>query len=68
MPITFYCPECTQKLRIDDDFAGKLVACTRCGARLRVPGISQTERAQPAAAKPQSFSGRGARSSSTQAR
>lgn len=52
MPITFYCPECTQKLRIDDDFAGKLVACTRCGARLRVPATSQTERAQPAA-KPQ---------------
>ena len=53
MPITFYCPECTQKLRIDDDFAGKLVACTRCSARLRVPVVSQTERVQPAAVKPQ---------------
>jgi biopolymer transport protein ExbD len=39
--ITFYCTECTQKLRIDDDFAGKLVACTRCGSRLRVPALSE---------------------------
>jgi biopolymer transport protein ExbD len=53
LPITFYCTECTQKLRIDDDFAGKLVACTRCGARLRVPSESQTERAPPATADPQ---------------
>jgi len=52
VPITFYCPECTQKLRIDDDFAGKLVACTRCAARLRVPETSQTERVAKAA-KPQ---------------
>ena len=52
MPITFYCPECTQKLRIDDDFAGKLVACTRCGARLRVPTMSQSERVE-AVANPQ---------------
>lgn len=37
MPITFYCTACTQKLRIDDDFAGKRVACTRCGEKLRVP-------------------------------
>jgi biopolymer transport protein ExbD len=44
VPITFYCSECTQKLRIDDDFAGKLVACTRCGSRLRVPLESQAER------------------------
>jgi len=57
VPITFYCSECTQKLRIDDDFAGKLVACTRCGARLRVPAVSQSERveavAKPPSAKPQ---------------
>jgi biopolymer transport protein ExbD len=52
LPITFYCTECTQKLRIDDDFAGKLVACTRCRARLRVPLTSQAARTTPAA-KPQ---------------
>jgi biopolymer transport protein ExbD len=52
VPITFYCPECTQKLRIDDDFAGKLVACTRCGSRLRVPLESQSERS-PREARPQ---------------
>jgi biopolymer transport protein ExbD len=52
LPITFYCTECTQKLRIDDDFAGKLVACTRCGARLRVPFASQAERPSRVA-KPQ---------------
>jgi biopolymer transport protein ExbD len=61
VPITFYCTECTQKLRIDDDFSGKLVACTRCGSRLRVPLVSQTERpprevmpeAEETGAKPQ---------------
>jgi biopolymer transport protein ExbD len=52
VPITFYCTECTQKLRIDDDFAGKLVACTRCGSRLRVPLESQSER-PPREAMPQ---------------
>jgi biopolymer transport protein ExbD len=46
VPITFYCTDCTQKLRIDDDFAGKLVACTRCGSRQRVPLESQPERAR----------------------
>jgi biopolymer transport protein ExbD len=44
VPITFYCSECTQKLRIDDDLAGRLVACTRCGSRLRVPLESEPER------------------------
>jgi biopolymer transport protein ExbD len=37
VPITFYCSDCTQKLRIDDSFAGKKVACVRCGSRQRVP-------------------------------
>jgi biopolymer transport protein ExbD len=41
VPITFYCSECTQKLRIDDSFAGKKVACVRCGSRQRVPEESQ---------------------------
>jgi biopolymer transport protein ExbD len=45
--ITFYCIACTQKLRIDDDFAGKLVACTRCGSRLRVPYESEEPRSNP---------------------
>ena len=47
MAITFYCIACTQKLRIDDDFAGKLVACTRCGSRLRVPFESEEPRSNP---------------------
>jgi biopolymer transport protein ExbD len=45
--ITFYCIACTQKLRIGDDFAGKLVACTRCGSRLRVPFASEPPRSNP---------------------
>ena len=52
MPITFYCTECTQKLRIDDDFAGKLVACTRCASRQRVPLVSQPERPKQQAKRP----------------
>ncbi len=57
MPITFYCTECTQKLRIEDDFAGKLVACTRCAARLRVPLTSQAERPSRAAKPPAPLEG-----------
>ena len=53
MPITFYCTECTQKLRIDDDFAGKLVACTRCGSRLRVPYESEEPRSNPPTIPPE---------------
>ena len=52
MPITFYCTECTQKLRIDDDLAGRLVACTRCGSRLRVPLESEPERPKRQSKRP----------------
>ena len=41
MPIVFYCPECGQKLRIGDEFAGKPAACVRCNLALRVPETSQ---------------------------
>jgi biopolymer transport protein ExbD len=51
--ITFYCIACTQKLRIDDDFAGKLVACTRCGSRLRVPYASEEPRSNPPTSVPE---------------
>ena len=50
MPITFRCSDCTQKLRIEDDFAGKRVACVRCGSKQRVPQVSSPEFSQPAAA------------------
>lgn len=41
MPIVFYCPDCGQKLRIGDEFAGKAAACVRCNRPLRVPETSQ---------------------------
>lgn len=41
MSIVFYCPECGQKLRIGDEFAGKPAACVRCNLALRVPEKSQ---------------------------
>lgn len=47
MPITFYCTDCNQKLRIPDDSAGRPVACPRCGARLRVPDTPDPEPAPP---------------------
>ncbi len=47
MPVTFRCSECTQKLRIEDAFAGKLVSCVRCGAKQRVPLESSPEFAKP---------------------
>lgn len=53
MPITFYCSECTQKLRIDDSFAGKKVACVRCGSKQRVPEESQPPPAGRKGARPE---------------
>ncbi|MBI3861423.1 MAG: biopolymer transporter ExbD [Planctomycetia bacterium] len=47
MPVTFRCSECTQKLRIEDSQAGKLVSCVRCGAKQRVPFESSPEFAKP---------------------
>lgn len=47
MPVTFRCSECTQKLRIEDSFAGKLVSCVRCGAKQRVPLETSPEFAKP---------------------
>jgi len=41
VPIVFYCPECGQKLRIGDEFAGKPAACVRCNTPLRVPEKSE---------------------------
>lgn len=43
MPIVFYCPECGQKLRIGDEFAGKPAACVRCNLRLTVPERSEAK-------------------------
>ena len=52
MPITFRCSDCTQKLRIEDEFAGKRVACVRCGSKQRVPLVSSPEFSQAAIAPP----------------
>src|SRR5438874_3374289 len=53
MAIVFFCTECDQKLRIDDDFAGRLVACPQCGARLRVPESSRSETPGAEPSRPQ---------------
>lgn len=37
MTITFYCDSCGKKLKADDAFAGRDVACTGCGAPQLVP-------------------------------
>jgi biopolymer transport protein ExbD/DNA-directed RNA polymerase subunit RPC12/RpoP len=50
VPITFRCSDCTQKLRIEDEFAGKKVTCVRCGSKQRVPNASSPEFLQRAAA------------------
>lgn len=38
--VSVQCPECDVKLRLSDTAAGKVVACTRCQARIRVPACS----------------------------
>jgi biopolymer transport protein ExbD len=54
VPVKFRCSECTQKLRIEDAYAGKLVACVRCGSKQRVPLETSPEfaEAQPPAKAP----------------
>ncbi|MBS0264312.1 MAG: biopolymer transporter ExbD [Planctomycetes bacterium] len=51
MPVKFRCSECTQKLRIEDAYIGKQVACVRCGAKQKVPAESAPEFAEPKATK-----------------
>ena len=43
MFVKFRCSECTQKLRIDAKFAGKLINCVRCGAKQKVPPETSSE-------------------------
>lgn len=54
MPIVFYCPECGQKLRIGDEFAGQAAECVRCSSQLRVPEKSEAKsrRDEPQAPPP----------------
>lgn len=58
MAIKFLCPDCGKKLRAPDDWAGRAVACSGCGARLVVPekgsGTAPPpgEAASPARSKP----------------
>ena len=37
MPITAACPSCSQKLQVDDQFAGKQVRCPKCGNTMTMP-------------------------------
>jgi hypothetical protein len=37
MPITFYCPRCTRKLRAPDNAAGRSSTCPGCGNRVTCP-------------------------------
>lgn len=37
MVIRFRCPECDKRLKTPDGTSGRLVGCTRCGARVTVP-------------------------------
>jgi hypothetical protein len=37
MPITAACPSCSQKLQVDDQYAGKPVRCPKCGNTMTMP-------------------------------
>ncbi|VTR90977.1 : Laminin_G_3 [Gemmata massiliana] len=37
MPIEFVCPTCNGTLRVEDDFAGRVIRCGSCQTMLRVP-------------------------------
>jgi DNA-directed RNA polymerase subunit RPC12/RpoP len=41
--IVFACPSCSKKLRAPDTMAGRNANCTRCGARIVVPGTVSQE-------------------------
>jgi hypothetical protein len=37
------CPSCTKPLNVPDEFAGKKVRCSHCGAKLRLPAPRHEE-------------------------
>ncbi len=45
--IKFYCTRCDKKLGVPDEFAGKMVKCSRCRQPTRVPDHSQGTEPEP---------------------
>src|SRR5262245_51238757 len=45
--IRFNCPECGMRLKADIAYVGQAVRCTRCKARLIVPGDERRQTVQP---------------------
>jgi uncharacterized Zn finger protein len=48
MDIAFCCPECQQRMVIDEAGAGLLVACPKCGLVIHVPNLADTKPSAPA--------------------
>jgi hypothetical protein len=46
MPIRFYCEKCKFRLRTPDGSAGMWVDCSRCGAKQKVPQVTDPEAEQ----------------------
>jgi hypothetical protein len=54
MPIAATCPKCSQMCQVEDQYAGMMVRCPRCGDTIQVarPGSAAVSAAPPAAAPP----------------
>ena len=50
--ISFHCPSCSTKLKIDSAAAGFFINCPRCQQRLQIPAASGQEATSPGAPRP----------------
>jgi hypothetical protein len=46
------CPSCAKKMKVPEEFAGKLIRCKGCEATFEVPDPNAPKKAKPTAAKP----------------
>lgn len=53
MSITLSCPECSGKLKVADNLAGKKIKCPKCSAVFPVPASEEAIMAEPPPAEPE---------------
>ncbi len=51
MPISFICPFCHTRSRVDERFAGESGPCAECGKTVTIPGKKKSNRSEPTATK-----------------
>jgi hypothetical protein len=54
MAIVFYCPECRQQLRVNEDYRGRRMRCPRCSGSVTVPESDARDVPMEAVVQPES--------------